>query len=736
MNKPQSNQQISSVELKEYLNILLKRKWIVLFTALIIIIAGTIFTLMQKSIYRATARIDVFVGVRTPLNDIYKDYHLSSGQAEILDGDEIKRRVIQKAGPWSDSIPAGDINPSVTVKSVKVSTMIDIFVDSPHKEYAKWYAQNMIDEYIAFKKEQRAESSENAMGNLMTEIDKANNKLKKAEAELSDFRKENEDVLDGEYEFLTTQHITNLSAKVSELRTRQKLLKRQIEELANSDNPSFWVSVIDDLSRIDQQGSLSSEGLISVGESKTPLSTNKDLAESRNSRSQTNQSAPFFVILEEGGAKRWQRLKNEYQALKSELAKINNTYKPQHPYRKKLENELAALVEEMDLELKSLLDNFREKEKSLEVEIAVWEERIKEEQKSFALASSKAMQLQALKDETVRLQNLYDVLMKRANEIEVATDSVLENVSIIEEPRLLPQPIKPNRLRNIIMVIVFGLGTGCGIAFFLDYIDDSIRSKKELKEYTGITGLGVIHSVDWDQKDLSVHKLTLLKENDVIEAYRSIRTNILMSSPETSLKSILVTSAFPSEGKTTTAVNISIILAQAGLRVLLVDADLRRPTIHKMFNRENKRGFSSILAGRNLFEDCVQTAGINGLDLLTAGDVVPDPPKLFHLAKTKEFLEYLCTKYDRIIIDSAPVLTVTDTISLSNWINGIIFVVQGAKTSRTAVVDAKEILLDNSDKIIGAVINNLPLKESIYYSKYYYKYRYDNAKKEYVSANR
>ena len=159
--------------------------------------------------------------------------------------------------------------------------------------------------------------------------------------------------------------------------------------------------------------------------------------------------------------------------------------------------------------------------------------------------------------------------------------------------------------------------------------------------------------------------------------------------------------------------------------MLLIDGDLRRPTIHKLFNIENKKGFSGVLLGSESFEDCVKKTEIEGLDVLAAGQIVPDPPKLFHYAKTKEFLNQAYSRYDKVIIDSAPVLTVSDSVLLSEMVDGIIFVLQGALTSRSIIARAKEALLDNSSKIVGAIINNLPIKKvGSYYYGYKYKYRY------------
>jgi capsular exopolysaccharide synthesis family protein len=735
--------QLNKVDLKEYLETILNRKDVFLVSFLIPLVLGSIFIFTRKPMFRATTQLEVNSGVIMPVTtQVYRDrdgsesYNYLMTQLEILQGKELKDRVSKALADWKMKIPLRYLEPKTTIKFAQ-GNVISIWADNPYKDYAIAYAEAIVKEFMDLKMEQKEKSSNFAVAGLTRQADQLNEKIRGIQKKIQEFKEQNNEVLLEDGSSFSASYLAKLSNKASDIKTEKVLIEKQIKALEESDDPSFWISVIDEMQRgvvtpaiskeAQQEATLNS---VSTVTSTDPKKKVQDKNASVVKNTSTIEQLPFIFVLEKGQSKYWEDLRSRYEKLKSEFFRISKLYKPEHPQREKVEAELNAAVKDMSAEVSSLLEKFKAKYEQLKIEEQAVNEELKNWQTTAIDSSSKINQFSVLKDEEERLKKLYQVLVDRIEELSVATDFGLETVNVVQAARVEPLPSK--LFRNVFLLLLFSMCCGCGTVFFIDYIDDSIKSPDDLKKYTGLSSLGMIYSIEWDQKDLPSHKLSRLQEGSIIESYRSIRTNILLSRPESMLKTILMTSALPSEGKTTTSVNTSIVLAQGGLRVLLIDADMRRPTIHKIFNLKNEKGLSSVLAETESFDKCLQKTDIENLDLLPAGHIVSDPPKLFHASKIKDFIKVLNARYDRIIIDSAPILTVIDSVILSDLADGIVFVVHGGVTSRIALIKAKEALLDNSSRLLGVIVNNMSFKKMsghYYYYGYKYKYRYDYGKK-------
>lgn len=205
----------------------------------------------------------------------------------------------------------------------------------------------------------------------------------------------------------------------------------------------------------------------------------------------------------------------------------------------------------------------------------------------------------------------------------------------------------------------------------------------------------------------------------VSEQYRTIRTNINFSMPDDELKTIIFTSASPGEGKSTTASNLAIVFAQEGKKVLLVDADMRKPTVHYTFHLTNTIGLSNLLTRKQTLDEVVKDSGTPGLDIITCGPIPPNPAELLGSKTMDQSLEEMKTKYDMVIFDAPPVLSVTDSQILSNKCDGTILVISSGQTDKDSVLKAKEALLSAKAHIIGTVLNNFILEKDHYYYQYY-----------------
>jgi polysaccharide biosynthesis transport protein len=305
---------------------------------------------------------------------------------------------------------------------------------------------------------------------------------------------------------------------------------------------------------------------------------------------------------------------------------------------------------------------------------------------------------------------------------------------------------------------------GIGLALLIEYMDNTVKNVDDVARAAQLPTLALIPSMNGQSlRVLKAKKKAELKAmkksqissgkildiggiaprslqpqgnklatldglSSVVEAYRMLRTSVLLSSAGKPPKSIMVTSSQPGEGKTTTAVNTAISLAQLGASVLLIDADLRRPAVHKTFKLPYTRGLSSYLSGStSQIEDLIIKLAIPNLSVLTSGPIPPNPAELVGSERMKDMLDYLCTRYDHIVVDSPPLISVTDPVILSTIVDGSILVVQSGRSTRDLVRRARQELNSVGAKVFGVVLNNVDVKregyDEYYFHRYYSSYR-------------
>jgi succinoglycan biosynthesis transport protein ExoP len=335
-------------------------------------------------------------------------------------------------------------------------------------------------------------------------------------------------------------------------------------------------------------------------------------------------------------------------------------------------------------------------------------------------------------------KQLHDTLYQKQNELRMTASDNVGNVTVATPARLPKSPVGPARSRNIVVAFLLSLGVGIGLAFLLDYLDDTLKSVEDVDRYIHLPALALIpalrndrtllkgkNPLPGDVKDSTALALIEDVRSPVAEAYRHLRTSLLLSSAGQPPKTILVTSSQPSEGKTTTAVNTAVMLAQTGAEVLIIDCDLRRPRIHTHFNIPNGKGLTNYLSGDAETEALLQPYDkLPNLKIMTSGPVPPNPAELIGSDEMRKLLNALGERFTHIIIDSPPTISFTDSSILSTMVDGVMLVVHGGKSSRAIVRRAKQQLLDIGANIYGIVLNNVKLEgsNSYYYYGYYSSY--------------
>jgi polysaccharide biosynthesis transport protein len=369
-----------------------------------------------------------------------------------------------------------------------------------------------------------------------------------------------------------------------------------------------------------------------------------------------------------------------------------------------------------------------------------------EQQRAQTLSQNEAaINYRIIQQEIETNKSLLNGLLQGAKENDVVLAGKPNNISIVDYALTPDTPVGPNRTRTVIAAFFLSIGLGLGLALFFEYLDDTVHSTEEVERVLHLPALAVIPSVGSAArrrglsgigKTTALQKHTngngngsseLLKNVDsrspLAEAYRHLRTSVLLSTAGRAPKSLLVTSSLPGEGKTTTAVNTAISLAQTGASVVIIDADMRRPRLQSIFDMRGQEGLSSILSSE------VSEAGMlsmvtqdeeSGLSVLTSGPIPPNPAELLGSDQMRRLIATLQANYTHVVVDSPPVSSFTDGVLISTMVDGVLLVVHGGKSSRHIVRRSKQLLSDVGAKIFGVVLNNVNLQSHDYY--YYQSY--------------
>lgn len=315
----------------------------------------------------------------------------------------------------------------------------------------------------------------------------------------------------------------------------------------------------------------------------------------------------------------------------------------------------------------------------------------------------------------------------------VKTIMNVENVQVIDKAQIPNRPIKPRPMLNMAIAGVLGIMGGIFLTFLLEFLDNTIKTQGDVEKHLGLPVIGAIPIV----KDVEDKLITLANpKSPVSEAFRTLRTNIQFSSIDKEIKTIVVTSSSPSEGKSTIVSNFATTIAQSDKKVILIDCDLRKPRVHKTFDLNNLEGLTNILMGDKKLSDVVYIyENLENLNVITSGPIPPNPAELMGSKRMKEFLDEIKEEYDMVILDSPPVGLVTDSAVLSTIADGLILVTAVGQADIEMVKGAKELLNKVNANIIGVVLNKVQTGMGSYYKYQYYNYYgEDNTKEKKRSA--
>jgi succinoglycan biosynthesis transport protein ExoP len=563
---------------------------------------------------------------------------------------------------------AETITEELTVRPVEGSRIINLSYFSPNPELAAMIANATARAYIEETLEMKLDATRRSLQWMTKKAEAEAIKLRKAEEDLQSYMKENNIVTIEDRMTGTPEKLSEINIELVRAESRRKELEalyRQVRSAGNNYRAAETISAI---------------------------SSDPALREIRAAIVETEKS----------------------------LMEMGNKFGPKHPVMQKTRGDLRVLENKRIQEIQRIAQSIKN-----EYELALAHERnlrsLLEGTKTEALLlNEKFIQYGALKRVVDTNRQMYDALMLKLKEQSITQETQPINLWIVEKATVPLNPSKPWVAANLLMGLLIGALGGTALAFFLDYLDNTIKDPEEAEEAFGVPVLGTIQL--WKKAAEDLDNIVLKEPHSpLVESYRSLRTAIQLSFPENPPKKILVTSSSMGEGKTTTSLNLALALAQSDSKVLLIECDLRKPRFHKVFKISNTKGLSNYLAGATDGQ-IIQKGPVPRLALIPSGPIPPNPSELLASNRMKNLIDSLSREFDFIICDSPPLLPVADTRLLGRLVDGVILVSKAGQTTYDLARRSLKMLNDIGARVLGLVINAHDVKKSGYYHQGYYDY--------------
>lgn len=420
------------------------------------------------------------------------------------------------------------------------------------------------------------------------------------------------------------------------------------------------------------------------------------------------------------------RLLEDHQDLQQERTRLSGRYRAGHPDMQRVDQQLAGLEKQIRGQVDEILAARKGRLEILVAGEAALQRELDEVTAEVQQYEAKLIQYELVKTEADKNADLFKSLDQRLSEVDLSKLLTPNNIWYVDQAVPVAEKVRPRMSTNLPIALLVGLVGGVALAFFSEFLDSTIKSRDDLEELVGVSFLGAIPMLDpaelapLSEVDRNLY-VNARPRSTVAEALRSVRTNILFRLPDRPQRRLLITSAAPREGKSFVSSNLATIIAMTGSRVLLIDADLRRPSQHKLFQTDNEVGLSSVLLGEATLAEAIRKSHVPGLDLLSSGPRPPNPAELLGSDLMLRLLDSL-KSYDFVMIDSPPIGAVADPLILARSTHGVLMVVESNKTDREQVTQSRSRLAEMNANILGAIVNKLDTRKSGYGYYYYYDY--------------
>jgi len=679
-----------------------------------VFISVVVATLKATPLYRATAQVYIDPGVSSQLNFQQMPYYQSDNsvyletQIGILKSETIAMKVIhdleldkQMSGRGKgilslsgllgifgvEAEELGDEPPQETtskmvkgflsrlqVTSLKNSNLVLVSYEAEDPRLAANVVNTTVEHFIDQNLEMKIAPARDAMNWLNEKLDEIRYRMTESASELQDFKQERELIVTGEKQAnISLQALSQLNSKALAAeadRYEAEVRYQQVKDyVGDRDKLLSLPAVIDN--RLIQD------------------------------------------------------LKRKRTDLTKDISELSKKYGPKHPQMKRLKDELETLDDQLDTEIILIVSSIKnEYDAALRAEQTLKEALARQKAEAMNY-ERRSTEFELMKQDVDTSRQIYDAVLRKFEESNLMGNVNMSNVQFIDRAIPPTKPYKPKKTTNILLGLIAGIVTGVAFAFAFEYLDNTFKTPEDIEEYLGLPFLGMVPTIkSMQDAKRDEFLLTVTSPKSVFsEAFRNIRGNILLSTGDHPPQVLQTCSAVFSEGKSTVCSNLAAIMAAAGERVLIVDGDMRKPVLHKIFKTPNTRGLSSILSGQSELDETIRESGVPNVSFIPAGPISPNPTELLGSRTMKVVMAEFRQRYDRVIVDCPPYLGLADSSMLTSLTDGVLLVIRSGKTSRDLIYQTVKNLEMIKAKTLGVVLNDQTGTADDYY--YYYSYNYN-----------
>src|SRR5881396_603469 len=656
------------INFRHYWHVILERRWLVIAAFFSVFALCLIYLFNARRIYQAAARMQIDRESDNVLNikDVFavdgREQDYLQTQYKNLQSRSLIESVVGKLNLGRDPRYARSVDPlkavaqDITIAPIRLSRLVDVKVEHPDPRQAAAIANALVDTFIQQNLDQKMSKSLEALRWLKVEADTLERDVEEKDLALQKYRVEKKMVSLEESQNIVLQALKQAQADLDKARSDAAAAQKLNEEV---------------------------ERLLKDGTSINAIP----------------QVANNLLIQD------MRKTLSEREAL---LANLLKRYKDKYPDVIRVREEIASLKDSIQKESQKVRDAIaagadlaKAKEASMAAELK------KKEQESFELSQLR-IQYDVLSRQADQSKLLYNVVLQRMKETDLTSKDKKQNMRVVDSAVVPLKPIKPRVVLTVFLGVVGGLVVAIGLAFFVNYLDDSIKSQDDVETYLRLPFLGYIPNIKTNsvlERDMQAH---LHPQSNAAEGFRTLRATIALSPRSDKYRVVAVTSTIPAEGKSLVASNLAIVMAQTGLKTLLVDADLRRPSVHKVFRLQSPVGLSSYLTEKvSHVDEFIHTTEVPHLDVVCCGAVPSSPSELAGSKRMRQFLEEVRGRYDRVILDCPPVSAVSDPLIIAALSDGVVFVTKFNKIRRDHARKIIQRIHDAGIRVLGVVLNDI-----------------------------